>query len=259
MNLSASMTIFSMSFKQSARRYPEALTRSLFYLIILYIFSKIWQHTKGLHFSGVVSQDNLVWYLSVTELTLLSLPLVHLTVNRDIRTGDFSTWLTKPYSYHSFQAFYAAGEYTFRFIVLAILGCSFCYLITRTLPVSVFQLFLTILVVYVAGLLHLRFLTLIGLSAVWIQDSNPIYWLWQRMAIVFGGVFIPIFLYPEYINAWFELTPFAALIANPASLIFTQSNLPKAITSLLVWSLILAFGEFKIYRHLYRLNQVHGG
>ena len=41
----------------------------------------------------------------------------------------------------------------------------------------------------------------IGLSAFWIVDTSPVYWIWQKLAFVLGGLLLPLELYPDWLRA----------------------------------------------------------
>ena len=56
------------------------------------------------------SRRELVWYLAITEWIVLSLPLVHLTIEQDVKTGDIAYRLPRPISYLGFRLAESAGD-----------------------------------------------------------------------------------------------------------------------------------------------------
>ncbi len=57
----------------------------------------------------------------------------------------------------------------------------------------------------------------IGLLAFWLQDVAPVYWVWQKLMFVLGGLMLPLELYPVFIQRAAAFTPFPTLLAAPAS------------------------------------------
>jgi ABC-type uncharacterized transport system permease subunit len=59
----------------------------------------------------------------------------------------------------------------------------------------------------------------IGLLAFWLQDVSPVYWVWQKLMFVLGGLMLPLDLYPSVVQRAAEFTPFPVLLAGPASFV----------------------------------------
>jgi ABC-2 type transport system permease protein len=48
----------------------------------------------------------------------------------------------------------------------------------------------------------------IGLLAFWLHDVAPVYWVWQKLMFVLGGLLLPLELYPAFIQRVAAFTPF---------------------------------------------------
>ena len=59
----------------------------------------------------------------------------------------------------------------------------------------------------------------IGLTAFWLDDVAPVYWVWQKLLFVCGGLMMPIQLYPPVIQRFAAFTPFPSILAGPASFV----------------------------------------
>jgi ABC-2 type transport system permease protein len=59
----------------------------------------------------------------------------------------------------------------------------------------------------------------IGPLAFWLDDVSPVFWVWQNMLFVFGGLMLPIGIYPEVMQRIAALTPFPVILAGPASFV----------------------------------------
>ena len=51
------------------------------------------------------------------------------------------------------------------------------------------------------------------------------YWVWQKLMFVLGGLMLPLELYPAFVQRAALFTPFPSLLAAPASFVLgTQSR-----------------------------------
>jgi hypothetical protein len=49
----------------------------------------------------------------------------------------------------------------------------------------------------VAALPNLAFCALIGLCAFFLEDTSPVHWLCEKLSFAFGGLMLPLDLYPD--------------------------------------------------------------
>lgn len=66
--------------------------------------------------------SSMLWYLALTEWIILSAPLVHLEIERDVRSGDIAYHLSRPVSYLTMRIAEGFGAFLFRLIVLGVVG-----------------------------------------------------------------------------------------------------------------------------------------
>jgi ABC-type uncharacterized transport system permease subunit len=64
----------------------------------------------------------------------------------------------------------------------------------------------------VATSLNLVFSGLSGVCALFVEDPSAIYWFWQKLSFVFGGLIFPLDLYPRTLSGAADLTPFPTLL-----------------------------------------------
>jgi len=101
----------------------------------------------------------------------------------------------------------------------------------------------------------------IGLLAFWLQDVAPVYWVWQKLMFVLGGLMLPIELYPAFVQRAAFFTPFPSLLAAPASFVLgTHLVTPGALAGrLVVWSVATAAGVSWIFRRAVTTVTINGG
>src|SRR5262249_22113880 len=81
-SLSAPGAIGVVAARQAAAARAEVVARVGLYVVILVVFSRLWRAAAG---AEVVGSVELLWYLAATEWVLISIPYVHLEIERDVR------------------------------------------------------------------------------------------------------------------------------------------------------------------------------
>jgi ABC-2 type transport system permease protein len=102
----------------------------------------------------------------------------------------------------------------------------------------------------------------IGLLAFWLQDVAPVYWVWQKLMFVLGGLMLPLELYPALVQRAALFTPFPSLLASPASFVLGTSHLvtPGALAATLVlWSGAIAAALSVVLRLAMSKVTINGG
>jgi ABC-2 type transport system permease protein len=188
------------------------IARAVFYVLVLFIFSRIWRALDH-------GASRYLWYLAVTEWITLSQPRLYLEIERDVRSGDIAYHLTRPVSYLWTRLAEAAGELVLAMGVLGAVGIGATALLAGGLPADPRGLVLAGVLGVLAAALLLLCNAAIGISAFWLQDCSPLYWLWQKAAFVLGGLFVPLSLYPEWLRVLSLWLPFSAMVSGPGSMV----------------------------------------
>jgi ABC-2 type transport system permease protein len=245
------------SLLHNGKNRKEIFIRSLFFLVILFIFSKLWQATQ---FSDGGNWPSMIWYLSVTELIVLSVPFIQIDIENDIRSGDVAYQLLKPIHYLWLKIADSIGAFLFRFTVLMIIAIPTCaYLSGYIPPPSI--LLLSYLTAGIAGLVFILFQTAIGLLAFKLHDATPIFWVWQRCSFLFGGLVIPLDFYPSFLKTASYFLPFASLLYGPASLIlsFNAQDFLFVLGGLLFWGVAAVLLANGLYIRMLKSLKINGG
>ena len=187
------------------------VSRGLFYVLVLFIFDRVWAKL-GQRGSGYV------WYLAITEWITLSQPRLFQEIERDVRSGEIAYQLTRPTSYLCVRLSEAAGELLLSMAWLGAVGLGMGTLLHGGLPEQPIGLVYAGLLGVLAGFVLLLCSALIGLLAFWLDDVSPLYWLWQKAIFVLGGLFVPLTLYPEWLRQVALWSPFSAVISGPGSM-----------------------------------------
>jgi ABC-2 type transport system permease protein len=193
--------LFAISFKERMASPYEVLARSVFFAIIVYIFSQLWatMAESGAVFGAAGNSRQLVWYLFITESILLSLPPLTDMVDQEIQTGNIAYQLVRPLDYVGARAMAFLGEVSARFLVNGCVGAlTACALVGA--PENIRHLLYALPLVAGAFLIHLGLNLSMSMLGFWVEDTLPFFWIYSKAAFIFGGLFMPIDYYPSWLR-----------------------------------------------------------
>ena len=192
-----------------------------FFVVILGVFSSlVARHTRRRGWPLRQTRRVCVWYLASTEWILLSAPLMHVDIQETLRRGDVAYGLGRPGVARGRDVRSGTrirrprDRHCWR---LTAFLCAFAFtgwVPPWRAPSRPLFLFGSIAIALLTAL-HLA----IGLVAFWIGEVTPVFWVWQKLLFVFGGLMLPIRLYPPVMQRLAALTPFPDILAGPASFV----------------------------------------
>jgi viologen exporter family transport system permease protein len=249
-----------ISVAQARRERGELYGRVVFFAVILGVFSSLWRAVAEAGMPVAAEPRALVWYLAVTEWILLSVPAVHLEVQEAIRRGDVVYRLGRPASYVIGELASGLGLLAVRAPVMALTAFLCAFAFTGWIPPVRVLAIVVPFGLAAAALMTALFLG-IGLLAFWLEDVSPVYWVWQKLMFVLGGLMLPLDLYPGFIQRIAAFTPFPALLGRPASFVLGNGAVtPGALgRSLAIWSCVTAVALGWIFRRATKTLTINGG
>jgi ABC-2 type transport system permease protein len=100
----------------------------------------------------------------------------------------------------------------------------------------------------------------IGLTAFWIGDVSPLFWIAQKLLFIFGGLMLPLSLYPGWMQRVAYATPFPSMLAGPAGfMVGDGAHVGWLARGLGLWSVALTLLVYVLYHLAARRLQVNGG
>jgi ABC-2 type transport system permease protein len=245
---------------QAATERGELYGRALFFVVILSVFTALWQAVAeaGMPLSGGPAQ--LVWYLAASEWILLSAPARHLEIQEEVRRGDIAYQLPRPVAFTRATLAQCAGTLLVRAPALGVVAFVTARVLTGTsLPLAT----LAWLVPFgaLAALVLAELYVALGLLSFWLTDATPLYWLANKMLLILGGLMLPLELYPEWLQALARCTPFPSLLAGPAGFVLHAPHVAawRVGSSLGFWAVFLALVIELMFWRAARSLQLSGG
>ena len=238
----------------------ELYGRMVFFAVILGVFSSLWRAVGEAGLSIAADPKALVWYLAATEWILLSVPQIHIDVQEAIRRGDIVYRLGHPASFVMAEFAAGLGAVALRMPVLGATAFVCAWAFTGwTPPPATIALFVPFALAAVALLVALHLW--IGLLAFWLQEVAPVFWVTQKLMFVFGGLMLPLTLYPAFMQTAAAFTPFPVMLFRPASLLLGTGFVrpPILARDLVLWGVVLMAGVQWTYRRAVAGLTVNGG
>ena len=225
------------------------------------IFSRLWAAVAPQARGEMGGAAEYVWYLAITELVALGVPMLYLGIEQDVRRGDIAYRLGRPVSYAWAKLAEGVGEFAVRFAFLATLGMAGAWLFTGGLPADPRGLAWAVPLAFLAGLMMLLVQAMVGLSAFWLQDAAPVYWILQKFLFIFGGLMIPLTIYPDWLKAVADATPWSPALFGCARLVlqFEPAFVLDTALKLAAWIVLLGALLAWIYRRSLQALTVNGG
>jgi ABC-2 type transport system permease protein len=245
---------------QARRERGELYGRIVFFAVILGVFSSLWRAVAEAGLPVAADGGALVWYLAVTEWIVLSAPPLHLEIQEAIRRGDVVYRLGHPASFVIAEFAASLGLLAVRAPLLGLTAFLCAYAFTGWIPPAA-----AIAMVVPFGLVAAALMTAlhlwIGLLAFWLQDVSPVYWVWQKLMFILGGLMLPLALYPELIQRIAAFTPFPFLLAGPASFVLEHGSVaPGALAGhLALWCCATGVAVSWTFRRATAAMTINGG
>jgi ABC-2 type transport system permease protein len=238
----------------------ELYGRVVFFAVILGVFSSLWRAIAEAGMPIAADPKRLVWYLATTEWIILSAPPIHVQLQESIRRGDVVCRLGRPVSYVGSTFAEALGLLAVRapLLVATAWACAFAFtgwipplaLLVWTLPFG-----------FAAAMLITGMCLWIGLLAFWLEDVSPVFWVAQKLLFLFGGLMLPLELYPSAIQTAAAWTPFPTMLAGPASFVLQESfaGWRTLVVQLATWSALMSMAVWWAFRRASATLTINGG
>jgi ABC-2 type transport system permease protein len=254
-------TFARIGFSRARAEPAELYGRIVFFLIILGVFAALWRAVaiSGANVGG--DANTMVWYLAMTEWILLSAPQAQFQIEDDIRRGDVAYQIARPVSYLGAHFAQNLGALAARLPALLVAAIGTAWLLGGGAPRDPSAIARAIAFGVVASVVMTAYNLLLGLGAFWLGDISPVFWIWQKLGFVLGGLMLPLPLYPALVVRIARFTPFPTLLTGPASFVF---HVPFFSAATLAFNLVAWFGAAALigalaFRRATRALQVNGG
>jgi len=256
--------VLQVSVANNLAYMAEAVFRTIFLLVIMFVFLQLWTITyaaRGVHSLGGFSINDMIWYLATTETIALSLPPLTRQIDEEVRSGQLVYLLGRPCSYVLYHFAQYLGE---RFVRLALnipLAALVAFVFVGLPHITWMGLLAWLPVLFLAGCIDYVVYFSIGLLAFWTEETTPFFLIVNRLALVLGGVIAPLEIFPQPLRGIAQVLPFSTVLYGPARTLVHFQAAPFAwlLFQQVVTLAVGAFVLWMIYTVATRRVSLNGG
>lgn len=255
------IAIFNLSFVHSLKNYKALVGLSIFLLTCLVIFAHLWRIAAAKTGAFNLNPEHLLWYIAFNEWVLVSIPDTQDDMEQDLRSGRLAYLLPRPISYLGSTFAEALGNLSANLLVLGSVTFLFTWWQAGSLPFQPIGLVAAVLFGFGAGILAIIFQMMIGLSAFWLHEVSPFFWIWEKLLFMLGGLMLPLTVYPEWMQFLAHLTPFPVILSERSALAldFNMQHITMLTVSLIGWGSFGIISLRFLYQKGLRILNVEGG
>lgn len=253
--------LFRLAMIQGLKNIQSVIGLNLFLLTCLFVFAHLWK-VAAIKMGAIhLRPDQLLWYIALNEWVLISIPDIQVDMEQDYRSGKLATLLPRPISYLGSIFCEGLGRLLVNLMTLGPVAFLFAWWQLGTCPCTFGSFGVWILLGGLAGILGVLFQMLVGISAFWIKEVSPFNWIWEKLLFVFGGLILPLTVYPLWLQKIASWTPFPVILGQRSALAihFSWGEVAQIFGSLLLWGAIAIGTLLLLYRRGLKILNVEGG
>lgn len=259
--MSKYLAIYRLSFIQAIKNYKFLIGLAIFLLTCMIIYANLWKVAAAR--VGIVSYtaEQLLWYIAFNEWVLIAIPDLQDEMEADLRTGRLAYQLPRPISYIGSIFASAMGALTVNLTFLGLVTFLFTWQQTHYLPFTPSEFVLAIFLGLGAGILAILFRMLVGLTGFWLHEVDPFFWIYEKSLFMFGGLMLPLTIYPVWMQTIAQYTPFPVILGGRSALAlgFDATKLLSIVATMATWIVLTLTGVIFLYRRGLKILNIQGG
>lgn len=213
--LSLLLTCVVMGFKRSMASKSFILGSFITYTVLMIVYVSIIKMIPLERIEAFgLTHLKMIWYLATAEMIVFSgSGWAFKELQNDFANENIHTSLIRPSSFMLVRVGIWFGESVtritclFPFYLLLMTAMSGAF-IMRALDVALLFAALPFSMLMVNCAAYL-----IGASCLWLLQSEPVYWLWEKCVFLLGCMLWPMAVYPAWLKAVCWMTPFPGILS----------------------------------------------
>lgn len=248
------LAAFKLSWQQALQyrfEFITSLVRTILGLgVIFFIWFNVFSQTTNF---GNYTLPKMITYLLLAQiLHPLNPSRPAKNIAKEIKSGEFSTSLIRPYNYFVWQFAWNAANQIIQFLVISLLLFAFLIFFPNLLsfPTTPNLLIFLLLLPLIFTFSYLLNLFWAGF-AFWIIDIRLFYTFIALGVNFLSGELLPLDLFPSFLQKIASFLPFQYRVFFPISIYNNQldpSQVLKGIITMISWTFILSLVVYKSWQ-----------
>ncbi|MCL2629361.1 MAG: hypothetical protein FWD33_01565 [Alphaproteobacteria bacterium] len=255
------MKKFWLFFKTAAEdqwRNPTIMAfRLLFLAVVAFVTLQLW---LVIGYQGFAPAD-MVWYVVMGETIIFSIDeKLRVKIQNDIRTGNIGYSLMRPFTYLSQKISENFGSFCARLPIIMTGGIAISYILGGGWPSTPQGIGIIFVLMIMSGFFAILAQVVISLLGIYMQQTESIYIIWNKLLVLFGGLFFPLTVYPQFMTNIAYWTPFPWALYEISRLTYEFSWAAAGLTAahLAMWCGILFLLANRLFAALIKKVSVNG-
>jgi ABC-2 type transport system permease protein len=241
------------------------LGRGFTVVIRIWIFTQL--YTVSYNATGVQEINGqsvamIVWGLMLAQsFQSATRPSVSRILDEEVKSGTLAYSMSRPYSYILFQLFAFIGRSIPNLLSNLLIGTIAALVLVGPIIFSIQALILGFILLIFGYLLDFFISIIIGLMAFWIEDTTALRWIYEKGQLIFGGVIVPIALFPDSLQIIANILPFSQLYYGAARLMinFEMNLFWQFLAIQIIWISLFALMATYLFKKGIKNVSINGG
>jgi len=253
-----------MGFATATAYRKEYMLRSVFLVLILYVFTVLWRAVYSTTGTAVIegfSLRDMVWYLVITESIVFSRPRLASRIDEEVKSGTLAYTLVRPYSYMLFHYAHTLGESAARGLMSFLVGGAAVTTIVGPPPFALANAGVFVVALWLGATIDFLMTFSVGLLAFWVEETSPFVLIHDRLLMLLGGMMLPLEIFPPLLRSIAGWLPMSMVLYAPARLLVGGGDLlpGRVFVIQAAWVLLAGAISVAIFRAGAKRVTVHGG
>lgn len=219
-------------------------------VVAYYLWDAIFSNSSASTIGGYSFQQMMIYYIVASSLYQAVQPEVGIVI-RDIYDGTLTKYLFYPLSFFQFKFLAHLSQMFLMLIQFAVVASVFGLIFGWPTPISVPVIVGGFAATIVAGYLYFMFAAMLELLGFWVEQVWGLVIMLQFVTNLLGGKLIPLSVFPHWIRALIDWTPFPAMVSFPTRVFLGEVGPAQFIMGLssgIVWSILMTVASMLIWK-----------
>lgn len=185
------------------------ITYILRVIIIVFLYKAIYNVGGTWNAIGWYTLEELSWALIFVQALVVSKPRITQEINTDVQWWKIVAYLLNPISYVTYKFNEHFSRFIYNIGISLTIWLILWYLLLGSIHTSVFGILGGIILVVGSMLISFFWYMMVGLSALFIEDSEGFRTIYSAIDRLFAGNILPIPFFPMVFQQIIFLSPFA--------------------------------------------------
>jgi len=259
------LSVAKISVTERFHHSSNLIGRAVVVIFRIWIFATLYRatyKTVGATMINGIDVAGVVWMLALTQLFRQSAwPSVSSLIDEEVKSGSLAYSINRPYSYEMFHFASYAGRVLPNLLINVLSATLAAYFFVGPLHLTMASIMAGSILLAMSYVLDFLFNFSIGMLAFWVEDTSAFQWIYFKGQLIFGGLILPLSLFPSSLRDVAEKLPFAAMYYSAARLLvkFDAGLFERYLLTQCVWIAVAMTIAIVLFRKGVRNVELNGG